>query len=163
MLLRSDLAANLRQEVEIIHTEGERAAEITRQLLALSSGRQDAMGRTDLNWVASAAGDRVRAASGGRVQIIERFQQNLPAVAGRPEAMQQLVMNLCEDSMQAICAVGNAGTIELTTASRGGLVFLSVSDNGPGFSPEIEEKIFANHAGSGNRAGHGSEHLPCAR
>jgi len=61
-------------------------------------------------------------------------------VTGNANQLQQVVVNLVVNALQAI---GGAGRIAVEAAAApGGRVRLAVSDNGPGVPPELAERIF---------------------
>lgn len=84
-----------------------------------------------------------------KAKVTLSLTEFLPLVmAGRVE-IQQVLINLILNSLDAIKAVGNnQGQVRITTEHRGGHVIVSVSDNGPGISPEIQTRLFEAFATS---------------
>lgn len=75
--------------------------------------------------------------------------ESLPDVmAGRVE-IQQVLINLVLNSLDAIKAAGNSlGQVRISTEHRDGRVIISVSDNGPGIAPEMLTRLFEAFATS---------------
>jgi signal transduction histidine kinase len=66
-------------------------------------------------------------------------EADLPPVLGVPDRLQQAVLNLV---LNAIQAMPHGGMIELQTSSAGGSVRVSVTDTGPGLPSGLAEKLF---------------------
>jgi two-component system, NtrC family, sensor histidine kinase HydH len=79
------------------------------------------------------------AAMKSRVQIRFEVDDDLPPVFGVPDRLQQAVLNLV---LNAIQAMPQGGSVVLHAAASGGLVRVSVTDNGPGLSQDLAEKLF---------------------
>ena len=69
------------------------------------------------------------------------FEQKDLIVRGDGQYLKMALRNLIENAFQAC---GNEGKVQITLSSglQGKTARLSVSDNGPGISPEIQKKIF---------------------
>jgi signal transduction histidine kinase len=65
----------------------------------------------------------------------------LPQVEGDSVQLQQVVINLLINGMQAMDAQGG-GELGLRTFVQDGAVHLAVSDSGPGIAPEHSGKLF---------------------
>ena len=66
-------------------------------------------------------------------------ETDLPEVYGVPDSLQQAVLNLV---LNAIQAMPRGGRVALQTSAGNGLVRLSVTDTGPGLPPELADRIF---------------------
>ncbi|MBC8039318.1 MAG: PAS domain-containing protein [Opitutaceae bacterium] len=64
-----------------------------------------------------------------------------PVIAGRVE-IQQVVINLVLNSLDAVKTRGVPGRIEVSTECEKGRVIVSVHDNGPGIPAEMMERLF---------------------
>jgi signal transduction histidine kinase len=74
-----------------------------------------------------------------RVELALEGDAELPAVVGVPDRLQQAVLNLV---LNAIQAMPHGGRVALNTTSSGGLVRVSVTDTGPGLPQDLAEKLF---------------------
>ncbi len=79
------------------------------------------------------------AAMKARVEIKFERQTDLPPVYGVPDRLQQAVLNLV---LNAIQAMPQGGKVELNTSSSDGLVRVSITDTGPGLPPGLAEQLF---------------------
>jgi signal transduction histidine kinase len=74
-----------------------------------------------------------------RVEIKFEGDVDLPAVFGVPDRLQQAVLNLV---LNAIQAMPRGGWVALQTSAGDGLVRVSVTDTGPGLPQGLAEKLF---------------------
>ncbi len=74
-----------------------------------------------------------------RVNVIKNLQDDLPAVLGSPNRLQQVFLNLF---LNARDAMPSGGILEVRTASRNGSVEIEVTDTGAGIARENVNKIF---------------------
>ena len=79
------------------------------------------------------------AAMKARVDISLGGESDVPAVFGVPDRLQQAVLNLV---LNAIQAMPQGGRVALQTSSSNGLVRITVTDTGPGLSQDLAEKLF---------------------
>ena len=73
------------------------------------------------------------------VSIQKHYQENLPAVSGNSNYLQQVFLNLLINARDAMT---EGGAITIATALTGYFVSIKISDTGPGIDREIQEKIF---------------------
>jgi signal transduction histidine kinase len=78
------------------------------------------------------------------VAVSIAFQENLPQIMADPIQLQQVILNLIKNAIEAM-ATGPATTKVLrlvTTQDENSVVLLSIQDSGPGINPENETSIF---------------------
>lgn len=120
----------------------DRAGQIVRRLRQLIGRGQSELQPTDLNAVVREASDL--ALIGAREEAIEvRFhlQENLPLVLADATQLQQIVLNLVRNAVEALQAVEYRSLL-ISTVTSADTVELSVSDNGPGLDPEVANQLF---------------------
>ena len=76
------------------------------------------------------------------VKLKYKLEHNLPLMEGNLQSIEQVVLNLIINAIQAV--EHDRGEIKIITGSqnRGEGIFISVSDNGPGIDPSISDRIF---------------------
>ncbi len=79
------------------------------------------------------------AAMKARVEFAVEPGEKLPAVLGVPDRLQQALLNLV---LNAIQAMPQGGRVALQTSASDGLVRVSVTDTGPGLPKGLAEKLF---------------------
>jgi signal transduction histidine kinase len=74
-----------------------------------------------------------------KVEIRIEGQENLPPVHGVPDRLQQAILNL---ALNAVQAMPEGGRLSFHTASSSGVVRLTVSDTGEGLPQELADELF---------------------
>jgi signal transduction histidine kinase len=155
-LLLEQLAPNdlSRSDVQEIRRSAERAAALTRQLLAFSRKQVLQPRVLDLNEVIGTIEPLLRRLVGAHVDIKVSCGLPLSRVRADPGQLEQVLMNLCANARDAM---PEGGVVEIRTEDRGvtsaeaseraGLqagsyVLLTVGDTGPGIPAEIQPHIF---------------------
>ncbi len=142
-----------RPQLEGIRDAGERAANLTRQLLAFSRQKPDHPTPLDLNTLIVASASWLQRLVGDDAEIITRFEPKLPAIMADRGPMEQILMNLVINARDAMPRGGeiviSTENVTLTAeqaASRqlspGSFVSLSVRDSGEGIPTAIQAQIF---------------------
>lgn len=131
-----------RQAIAKIRTHVNRAKLITHRLLGFSHAGEMVMARTDINQV---VGETVSFLEGeankNGITIFREFQTDLPHIVTDSSQLQQVLLNLVNN---AIDAIERDGQITVNTAAvAGGGIVISISDTGPGLSEEVRQRIFA--------------------
>jgi two-component system, cell cycle sensor histidine kinase and response regulator CckA len=155
-VISSAMAANdpLRHDVAQIHEAAERASGLTHQLLAFSRRQVVAPETVNLNETIAKTERMLRRLVGKNVRW--RFEPgvNLPWIKADPAQIDQILINLVVNARDAMPAGGEivvlTGVVELDEAARrnypdaeiGLHVRLTVTDSGPGISPEHLPQIF---------------------
>ncbi len=73
------------------------------------------------------------------IQVVREYDRDLPKVTVRGSELNQVWTNLLEN---AIDALGESGTITITTRRDGECATIDVADDGPGIPAEIREHVF---------------------
>jgi signal transduction histidine kinase/ABC-type uncharacterized transport system substrate-binding protein len=134
----------LREILADIRNEDLRASEVIgslRKLLARRDWKPEAL---DVNHeVAEALGHLAFDAARRGVQIHPGFASKLPAVRGVSVQLQQVVINLVMNAMEAVeSGPANRREVRIETLTAEGGVEIVVSDRGPGLTPEEAAKAF---------------------
>jgi signal transduction histidine kinase/CheY-like chemotaxis protein len=143
-----------RSDLDQIKRAGERAAGLTRQLLAF--GRRDVMRPQvlDLDTAITAVEEMLHRTLGEHVELVTSLAGNLRPVLADPGQLEQVLVNL---ALNARDAMPGGGTLTIDTtnvtvdaesiaggskARQGQHVRLRVSDTGTGMSPEVVVRAF---------------------
>lgn len=128
-----------------IVADARRASEIIARIRGMALKRDPDPQLLALDTVVKEALLIVRHEAMGRGVCIETdFAPDLPSVMGDRVQLQQVVVNLVLNALQAIAAAESAtGTIAITTrAGAGDRVELAVQDSGPGIDPDHLGQLF---------------------
>ncbi len=118
----------------------QRCANITKKLLQFGRKRETTLEFTRLAPRLKEITDLMqRHANANGVKITARIEENLPEVLLDPVELEQVLVNLINNSIDAL---PNGGDIFVKAYKEDGRVCLDVADNGKGIEPEIMERIF---------------------
>ncbi len=126
-----------------ISAQALRAGEIIKRLRALVRNRRVHEELLDLNAVVRELA--VLAESDARVhdvRLVISLASGLPQVLGDAIQLQQVMLNLVRNAIEAVQADGSERLVELRTARCEEGVEMSVSDRGPGLDPAIRGRLF---------------------
>jgi len=144
----------IRPDIDMIRAAGEKAAALTRQLLAFSRQQVLSPRVLDLNEIVQDSERMLRRLLGEDIELVMLYQRNLSPVRVDPGQIDQVVMNLALNARDAM-PTGGKLTIETReveldasyTADHfdvtpGPHVMLAVSDTGIGMDRETQTRIF---------------------
>jgi two-component system, cell cycle sensor histidine kinase and response regulator CckA len=150
----SEAASRLHRHFDKIRQQAHRAAGLTRQLLAFAR-RQILVPRDmDLNHFAAETLSLLEKVIGNNIEVRTQLAADLHGVRADPTSVEQILMNLCLNSRDAM---PNGGRLTIETsnveigpefcrvrpqAHLGQFVLLSVSDNGSGIDAATLDRIF---------------------
>ena len=152
MIQRGDLKesqdlADLKDSMAQIKLQIGRCAKITQAILKF--GRQSEPVSRDIDLVSfipETTGMILKKASVEGITVKEEISEQTPVVRGDPSMLQQVLLNLYNNAMDAIMERHGTEGGEMVIASAAdedGKVKISVTDNGIGISPENLKKIFS--------------------
>ena len=137
---------------------GQRAAELTRQLLAYAGKGRFYLERVDLSQVVVQTGSLIHPSIPSSVQVRLDLDKHLPLLLADPAQMQQIVMNLVINAAEAVG--DRPGVVQVRTGRQtvwaellpdlflkedvapGEYVFLEVQDNGSGMDEQTMRRMF---------------------
>ena len=137
-----------------IRAAGDRAADLTKQLLAFSRQQVIQPAIININTVVNAIETFLQRLIGEDVRLVIRLDPELGPVLADSGQVQQIIMNLAVNSRDAM---PNGGTLLIETSNvllddayrvthpevqPGPHVMLAVTDTGEGMSPEVQTRIF---------------------
>jgi PAS domain S-box-containing protein len=137
--LTSDSAAYA--ELQEVLAASERAASLTKQLLALSRRQVFEPVLLDINDVIAGTEKMVRRIAGDLVNVIVQFAPGLPPIRADRSQMELVLLNLAVNARDAMPGGGTL-TIESARSSSGTAVLVRVRDTGAGMAPRIAARIF---------------------
>jgi signal transduction histidine kinase len=142
------------EDVKVIESAAERAARLTRQLLAFSRKQPLRMERVDPNGLVKEMATMLRRLLGEHIDL--QFVE-LPepcALAADRSQLEQVILNLCVNARDAMPTggririelkrvnIGPEDLVEVADLAPGPHLVITVSDTGPGMSAEVRQRIF---------------------
>ena len=143
-----------REKLTEVHKAGQRAAALTKQLLAFSRRQVLQLAPIDLNQTIEDLIKMLRRLIGENIELLVALDHELLTINADRSQIEQVIMNLC---INARDAMPNGGRLSIETgnvfldasycsqyewAKPGRYVFLSITDSGYGMDSEIKGKIF---------------------
>ncbi len=156
-LIQPDAPPEISDRVQSIVEAAEKAAALTRQLLAYAGKGRFTIADVDILSVINSSMGLLRVSVPTNVEFVLDIPPDVPAVKGDPSQIQQVVMNLVINAAEAIGPMRRgrvslrAGVADVDSATpvasafvmpRGKYVFLEVSDTGAGMDEETLSRIF---------------------
>jgi two-component system NtrC family sensor kinase len=136
----SEEIEDLREYLGLIHSEAFRCKSITTSLLDFSRVRSGERMEVDLtDTIKSSARLITHQRRGERVEINLELEESLPPVNANEGQIQQAIIALATN---AIDAMPGGGKLSLRTLSQPSRVIIEVEDTGSGITPEDMSKIF---------------------
>lgn len=154
LLDRLDLNDPNREDVQEIAHAADRAAALTRQLLAFSRKQVMQPQAMDINAVVRDVENMLRRIIGEDIELQTSLDPGVSTINADPGQLQQVLMNLVVNARDAMPAGGrlSIGTsnsrsaVESTAGSvravDGDYVVLTVSDTGTGMTREVQQRLF---------------------
>jgi PAS domain S-box-containing protein len=142
------------ESIERIQQASERAASLTRRLMAFHRQQSLQLTRLDLNNLLRSLGKSLGRLLGERYEIQLDCAANLPPIRADESHLEQTIMHLAQNAREAM---PEGGTLRLSTslvtfdqaacqehpqARPGRFVCVSLSDTGCGIAPEVINRIF---------------------
>ena len=146
-LLRSDLGrdpGDAESRIRTISAQIERIERIVRRMLDKTRFETE-LEPLDLNSVLRRLCDAMLPAFDKRnIRLVDRFAEDLPLMAGSSDRLQQLFLNLLNNSLDAM---PNGGEIQIRTniegkAGKAQRIVVDFIDSGAGMTPEVMSHIF---------------------
>lgn len=147
-----------RSQIETVVAGGQRAAELTRQLLAYAGKGRFYLERVNLSELIMQTGKLIHPSIPQKVQVRLDLDQHIPLLLADPGQLSQVVTNLMINAVEAIGE--NSGIVQVRTGTQrvaqeplqdiwpgqnpaaGEYAFLEVLDNGSGMDEETKQRVF---------------------
>lgn len=159
LLMEKEVPDDIREDLKLINSEAQRAANVTRNLLTF--GRKHPPMK-DPNQINNIIEDvlRLRAyeQKARGIQVERQFAPNLPKLMVDYFQMQQVFMNIIINAEYFMVNAHNGGTLTIITRQQNDSVVIEFVDDGPGIPAENLRKIFdpfftTKEAGKGSGLG----------
>jgi signal transduction histidine kinase len=140
---KKDLDPTVKERVDTISSEAERAVRIVKNLLSFARGGSDEKTYTAINEPIEAVFDlRKYSLMVNNIELQTDLQPGLPMTMADPYKIQQVTLNLMINAEQAMEEAGVGDYLRVVTESSDNMLRLIVSDNGPGIAEQDIAKLF---------------------
>jgi len=143
LLMQKTVPDEIRQDLKLINTEAQRAANVTRNLLTFAR-KQAPMKRMSQinNIVEDVLKLRAYEHKANGIEIARQFDPNLPEIMVDCFQMQQVFLNIIINAEYFMVKAHDKGILRITTKKQSDAVVISFADDGPGIPPENLQRIF---------------------
>ena len=150
------IAEEQRGEMTQILRQARRASKLLRGLLRFVRATEHEVGRVNLNDVVRGALDLVSYRFGvDEITVGGRLDPALPTVQGDAIKLEQVLVNLLSNAIEALRGVDPPRRLTVDTWAQEGRVLVAVEDSGRGVAAEVAARLFRPFATTKGRRGTG--------
>jgi two-component system NtrC family sensor kinase len=137
---KSANSEEFRSSVKKIEEHVERARKVVHNMLGYARRMEPRLEDVDVNQTINQTVDILENyARGNNIDIQTDLAENLPIIAGDQAQLQQVILNLMNN---AIDAIGKDGTVSVRSAVGKSEIRITISDTGPGIPEAMQKKVF---------------------
>lgn len=143
LVLRRDLAEDLKSDLQTVQDETNRAVRVMRNLLSFAREHKPEVSLVSVNEILEATLElRAYELRSQNVTLHKQLDPDLPKIMADPHQLGQVFFNLVVNAEQAMTEAGIQGTISVRTERRSEDIYVVIADDGPGIPPEVHNKLF---------------------
>ena len=143
ILAHHELKDRTREDLKKVAQQSRRATKLVGNFLTFARGRPAQRVEVNLNEIVEGVAElRQFDLRSANVELSLDLTSGLPTTHADPDQIQQVLMNLTTNAIQAMTRLPRPPRILLKTDRINGLLRVLVEDNGPGVPPDLETKIF---------------------
>ena len=143
LLTDQDLPEQARGDIKKISVDAQRAAKVVRNLLSFARRYEPDTQYVSVTQIVEKALE-LRAYEFGinNVQVTAELGEDVPYTMADEHQLVQVMVNILINAEQAMAEANSGGRLTISTETLGDRVRISVSDDGPGITPDELAKIF---------------------
>ncbi len=142
-LMRKSTDKEVSRDLEIIHDEARRAADVVQNLLTFARRRQPKKEYANINDIVKRTLElRSYALQTSNIEVVTALAHSLPKVMVDFPQIQEVFLNIILNAEQAMSEAHGRGKLVIKTRRVKDHVRISLADDGPGISPENLVKVF---------------------
>jgi PAS domain S-box-containing protein len=142
-LMRKSTDKEVSRDLEIIHSEARRAADVVQNLLTFARRRQPKKEYTSINDILQRTLElRSYALHTSNIEVTTALAPRLPKAMVDFPQIQEVFLNIILNAEQAMGEAHGRGELVIKTRRLKDHVRISLTDDGPGISPENLVKVF---------------------
>jgi two-component system NtrC family sensor kinase len=135
LLENEEVPESAKEELRVILQEAQRTRVIIQNLLSFARQMPAQREPVQVNQILqNTLKLRAYDFSNHGVNVIEKYNADLPVLIGDPHQLQQVFLNILNNAYDAVQETRRASKIEIETAHRNGNIEVTFRDNGPGVS-----------------------------
>jgi two-component system, NtrC family, sensor kinase len=138
-----EIPSSLREPLQVIRQEAERAATIVKNLLSFARRQEGERTRLPVRTLLDSTLALLRnQLMAHKVEATLEVEPGLPDIEVSPNQIKQVFVNIINNACQAIATDAPSGRIWITAKRVHDSVAVSVKDSGPGMPEEIASRVF---------------------
>jgi two-component system NtrC family sensor kinase len=143
LLLGRDFPIDVKEDLKTIDQEARRAVNIVKGLLAFAREQRGEKSLVDINTLIQGALQlRSYEQRISNIEVNAQLSPALPQVMGNGTQLQQVFMDIIVNAEQAMLETHGRGKITIVTEQVGDMIRTSITDDGPGISPDMMKQLF---------------------
>ena len=143
LLLDKVTDREVKEDVEKIIEEAQRASQIIKGLVIFTKKREPRIEPVDLNEIVERVLERKTHQLNLRnIDVVKELSPSIPMTKADPRQIQQVLLNLIGNAEEAITAFHGFGEVRVKTRVEGRQIKIVISDDGPGIPEENIAEIF---------------------
>ncbi|MFC1954829.1 ATP-binding protein [Chloroflexota bacterium] len=145
LILKQDIPAKTKDDLQVIRRDTKRAVNILERLLKYSGQQGLVREYIDINNVLKTTIEFQRnSLSDNNIGVVLSLENDLPKTFADGNQLQEVFVNLIINAENSLVLAhrGKGGTLNITTEAKEGNLNINISDNGVGINEENLEKIF---------------------
>lgn len=143
LLLKKNIAEEIKEDLEVINREAQRTAQIVRNLLTFARRHETTKEPVDINQAIQSVLDlRAYEQKVHDIGVVASFDPNLPKITADLFRLQQVFVNIIINAEHFMTETHGRGTLTITTESDGDIIRASFADDGPGIRKENLRHLF---------------------
>jgi PAS domain S-box-containing protein len=143
LMLSRDIPDDMKQDLQIIHSEAQRVAKIVENLLVFAHQRKTGREYVAINDIITRVLElRAYEMKVNNIEVENQLAPDLPLTMADAGQLQQVFLNIILNAEHFMTKANHKGKLLVKTEKINGNIRASVTDNGAGISPENLDKIF---------------------
>lgn len=143
LILERELPDEVREELQIINKEAQRASQIVRNLLSFS--RKHPLEKKPVNineLIEMVLAMRSYEQGINNIQVNTHLAPDLPEIIGDPFQLQQVFLNIIVNAEYFMARAHKGGILDISTERRDSTIRLIFADDGPGIPEKNKMRLF---------------------
>ena len=143
LLLESSVPPEIKDDLQAISNEGQRAAAVVKNMLSFARNHTSTTESIEINTIISQVLNlRAYEHRVNNIEVITHLAANLPEIVADHFQMQQVFINIVLNAEQSMIESHGHGKLTITTEHIKNMDVITFNDDGPGIPPDVINRIF---------------------